>query len=403
MNKAVVVVGTGYVGLPAALMWAKAGLRVVGVDIDSNVVSAINEGTMLMNETELQELLHHPSVRDNLVAQGEPSAGDVFVVAVPTPVDPLKKVADLSSVEAALRAICPHLRAGNLVIIESTVPPLTCQNVVKPLIEQLTGLRVPSEIMLCHCPERILPGNIFHEIVHNDRLIGGLDDASTEAAKEIYQVFVKGNLVETSDVVAEVSKLMENTFRDVNIALANEFDHICERLNVDVREAIKLANRHPRVDILSPGIGVGGHCIPVDPWFLKEIAPYDSRLISMARLINDEMPNRIAGKIRQAVRDVPEPRIVALGATYKRNCEDMRESPAIQIVRRLTEDGYQVQHFDPLIAGANRQPLTELCRGADLVAILVSHDVLIEELDRLKPDIESVMRNPKIINFDRLD
>jgi len=400
ISKRIVVIGTGYVGLPAALMWAKAGCAVIGVDVNENVVRAINERTMLLNEAELQALLDDPEVRDHLVARHEPPEGDVFVIAVPTPVDPLKKVADLSCVESAIRSISPHLRRGNLVILESTVPPMTCRKTVKPLIEAMTDLSVPDDILLAHCPERILPGDIFHEIVHNDRLIGGVDAASTKAAREVYSTFVKGALIETNDVAAELSKLMENAYRDVNIALANEFAAICERLGADALETIRLANRHPRVNILSPGIGVGGHCIPVDPWFLKEVAPYDSRLISTARLINDEMPERVAAKIRQATRDVGAPRIVALGATYKRNCEDMRESPAMEVVRLLREDGYDIAHYDPLARGFNYKSLVEVCRAADLVAVLVGHDKIVDELESQRDAIHAVMRRPMVVAYD---
>jgi len=253
-KKKIVVIGTGYVGLPAALMWAKSGQSVIGVDINENVVRAINEGTMLLNEAELQGLLHDPAVKANLTARTTPAAGDVFVIAVPTPVDPLKKVCDMGAVEAAIESICPHLRKGNLVLLESTVPPMTCRRVAKPVIEKLTGLRVPQDILLAHCPERILPGDIFQEIVHNDRLIGGMDERSTKAAAEVYATFVKGRLHLTDDVSAELSKLMENTYRDVNIALANEFAQICESLGADAREVIGFANKHPRVNILAPGI-----------------------------------------------------------------------------------------------------------------------------------------------------
>ena len=190
--------------------------------------------------------------------------------------DPLKKVCDLAPVQSAVESICPHLRQGNLVIIESTIPPMTCSKFIKPLIEKLTGLKVPREILLAHCPERILPGDIFREIVENDRLIGGMDEASTDAAEEVYALFVKGALHRTDEVSAELSKLMENTYRDVNVALANELAQICELLGVDGRKVIGFANKHPRVKIMNPGIGVGGHCISVDPWFLKEVAPYNS-------------------------------------------------------------------------------------------------------------------------------
>lgn len=400
MDKKIVVVGTGYVGLPAALMWAKSGNQVVGVDINENVVRAINERTMLINEDKLHALMNDESVRANLTAQQVPEAADVFVIAVPTPVDALKKVADLAFVESAVNSICPYLRKGNLVIIESTIPPMTCRGLVKSLIENKTGLNVPADIKLAHCPERILPGDIWYEIINNDRLIGGVDATSTQAAIEIYSKFVKGQLIPTNDLVAELSKLMENTYRDINIALANELSMICERVGVDPREAIRLANRHPRVNILNPGIGVGGHCIPVDPWFLKEIAPTDSALITAARLVNDAMPGHVAAKIRKLVRHIDNPKIVAIGAAYKRNCEDVRESPAIEVVDLLTEDGYDVKHYDPLVPKMQYGNLPEACMGADLLVILVSHDCVIQEIENSKEQILSSMRETNIAIFD---
>ncbi len=400
MEKKVVVVGTGYVGLPAALMWAKAGKKVVGVDINENVVRAINERTMLINEQELHALLHDPLVQQNLSARSAPCEGDVFVIAVPTPVDDLKKVCDMGPVQAAVESICPYLRRGNLVIIESTVPPATCRRFVKPLIEKLTGLSVPQEVKLAHCPERILPGDIFREIVENDRLIGGMDEESTRSAAEVYQSFVTGTLHLTDDVTAELSKLMENTYRDVNIALANELADICGLLGVDGKAAIALANKHPRVKILSPGIGVGGHCIPVDPWFLKEVAPYNSKLITMARLINDEMPRRIAERIRREVAEISEPRIIAIGATYKRNCEDMRESPAVHIVDILQKDGYDVTHYDPLVPAMRYESLANAAEGADLLVVLVSHDSIKQAIAIDRAAVESAMRRTKILVLD---
>lgn len=397
----IIVIGTGYVGLPAALMWAKAGLPVVGVDINENIVKAINEKTLLLNEKELDELLHEPTVQKNLQASITPVEGDVFVIAVPTPVHHLKKVADLSYVREAVKSIAPKLKKGNLVIIESTIPPLTTRDFVKTLIEELTLLKVPEDIFLAHCPERILPGDIFKEIIWNDRLIGGVDEASAAYAAYAYSFFVKGNLFKTSDTVAELSKLMENTYRDVNIALANEFAMICEGLDVDIHEVINFANKHPRVNILNPGIGVGGHCIPVDPWFLKEVAPYNSRLISMARIINDEMPLIIAAKIRKAVKHISHPKIIALGATYKRNCEDIRESPAIQIVSMLKEDGYDIQLFDPLVKNMQYSSLTDIAEGADLIVVLVNHDLVTTDINALVQSAAEASKIPMIINFDK--
>jgi len=398
--KKIIVIGTGYVGLPAALMWAKAGWPVVGVDINENIVRAINERTLLLNESELNLMLNDPNVQRNLTARTTPCEGDIFVIAVPTPVDHLKKVADMSCVEAAVRSICPLLKKGNLVILESTVPPMTCQRLMKPLIEQLTGLKVPEEIHVTHCPERILPGDIFREIVENDRLIGGMDETSTKLARDAYAAFVTGTLHETDDVSAELSKLMENTYRDVNIALANEFGMICESLGADVKKVIGFANRHPRVKILSPGIGVGGHCIPVDPWFLKEVAPYTSRLITTARLVNDEMPSRMAAKIRKAVKDIETPRIVLLGTTYKKNCEDMRESPASEIAHALKEDGYDFIHLDPMVPSMSYKSLSEVAKGAHLIVVLVAHTDMMKELTDQRTNIEAAMARAEILLLD---
>lgn len=398
-RQTIVVIGTGYVGLPAALMLAKAGHDVVGVDINENIVRAINEGVLLIKEEELQALLDDPAVKANLRAQSTPCEGDVFIIAVPTPVDPRKKVADMRYVDEAVESLLPYLRPGNLIIIESTVPPLTCRERITPVIEARTGLTVGEDVFLAHCPERILPGDIFHEIVYNDRIIGGINEKTRDLAANVYASFVKGNLYKTDDITAELVKLMENTYRDVNIALANEFAAVADTLGIDARQAIELANKHPRVDILSPGIGVGGHCIPIDPWFIKEVDPANSRLIFMSRLINDEMPSRVAARIRRAVREVPVPRIVALGAAYKPNVDDPRESPAIKIVELLREDGYDVAHYDPLIEGMEYPSLVEAARGADLLAILVPHRVILEELARCRAEVEAAMRRPVIERY----
>ncbi len=398
-RETIIVIGTGYVGLPAALMLARAGYDVVGVDINENLVRAINDGVLLIKEDELQAIMNEPAVKANLRAQTTPCEGDVFIIAVPTPVDHRKKVADMTYVDDAVRSIIPYLRPGNLVIIESTIPPLTCRERVGPMIEKETGLKIGEGIYLAHCPERILPGDIFYEIVHNDRIIGGINQATRERAAAIYSSFVKGSLYLTDDITAELVKLMENTYRDVNIALANEFNAVAETLGIDGREAIRLANKHPRVNILMPGIGVGGHCIPIDPWFIKEVDPSNSRLIFTSRLINDEMPAKIAAKIRRAVRSVSAPRIVALGAAYKANTEDLRESPALEIVNLLREEGYDVVQYDPLVEGMGYPSLAEACRGADMIAVLVPHDVMIAELEREREAIVRAMRTPIIEHY----
>ncbi|MEK7312381.1 MAG: nucleotide sugar dehydrogenase [Chloroflexota bacterium] len=398
-RQTVVVIGTGYVGLPAALLLARAGHEVIGVDINENIVRAINEGVLHIKEEELQAIMDEPEVRANLRAQTTPAEAHVFLIAVPTPVDHRKKVAEMKYVREAAESIVPYLRPGNLVILESTVPPLTCREFMTPILEK-SGLKVGENLYFAHCPERILPGDVFYEIVHNDRIIGAADQKARDMASAVYATFVTGNLYQTDDVTAELCKLMENTYRDVNIALANEFAAVAETLGIDPFEAIELANKHPRVRILRPGIGVGGHCIPLDPWFIKEVDPANSRLIFTSRLINDEMPGKVAAKIRKAVRDLADPKIVAIGAAYKANTDDMRESPAVEIVKLLREDGYDVAHYDPLVDGCHWQgTLAQACGGADLLVILIKHDVVMEELNATRPAIESALRTNRILVF----
>ncbi len=400
-KQTIVVIGTGYVGLPAALLLARAGHTVIGVDINENIVRAINEGVLHIKEEELQAIMNEPEVRANLRARTTPTEADVFLIAVPTPVDHRKKVAEMKYVREATESIVPYLKPGNLIVLESTVPPLTCRDFMTPILEK-SGLKIGKNLYLAHCPERILPGDVFYEIVHNDRIIGAADQKARGLASSVYASFVKGNLYQTDDVTAELCKLMENTYRDVNIALANEFAAVAENLGIDPLEAIELANKHPRVKILRPGIGVGGHCIPLDPWFIKEVDPENSRLIFTSRLINDEMPGKVAGKIRKAVCDIASPKIVALGAAYKANTEDTRESPAIEIVKLLRQDGYEVAHYDPLATGYQYPAggsLATMCAGADLLVILIPHDVVLNELVSTRPAIERAMRRPHIIKF----
>jgi UDP-N-acetyl-D-mannosaminuronic acid dehydrogenase len=398
LYKKIVVIGTGYVGLPAAIMLANSGYEVVGVDIDKNIVEAINNGQMHINEGELHTLMAQQKVRENLRASVQPCHGDVFLIAVPTPLDKRKKVADLSYVIDAIESILPVLQKGNLIIIESTIPPLTCREVISPMISR-KGFVIGEDILLAHCPERILPGNIFHEIIYNDRIIGGINEASGLAAKEIYASFVKGELFVTDDITAELCKLMENTYRDVNIALSNEFAAVGETLEIDIKRAIELANKHPRVNILSPGIGVGGHCIPIDPWFIKEVDPENSTLIFAARKINDEMPAKIAAKIRRAVSHLKDPVIIALGVTYKPNTNDPRESPALEVIRLLIQDGYNVKIYDPLTKEYYYDSFLDIVKGSDCLAILVEHDLIINDIKEKEVAISELMCHPIILRF----
>ncbi len=292
----------------------------------------------------------------------------------------------------------PHLREGNLVVLESTVPPLTCREVLTPILEQ-SGLKVGENLFLAHCPERILPGNVFHEIVHNDRIIGADDETSRRLATEIYATFVEGELLQTDDITAEFCKLVENTYRDINIALANELNAVADTLGINGVEAFKLSNRHPRVNVLTPGIGVGGHCIPIDPWFIKEVDPINSRMIMTARQVNQEMPARTAAKIRKAVRNVNAPKLVLIGASYKPNVEDTRESPANEIVELLIEDGYDVSHYDPLVDSMRYESLATAVTDADALVVLVGHDVVLDEIATNRSALEDAMRTPIILTF----
>lgn len=396
----VCVVGTGYVGLPLCIMLARAGERVLGVDVQARVVAGINAGTSPFDEEALAAAFHDPVVRTNLRAQLTPAPAATFIIAVPTPVDPRKRVADLRFVEAAITAILPHLRPGNLLIIESTIPPLTCREVVAPMIEQ-HGLRVGEDVLVAHCPERILPGDILHEIVANDRIIGGMTPAAAARARDLYATFVTGRLLLTDDVTAELCKLMENTYRDVNIALANEFAAVCGTLGVNVIEAINLANQHPRVDILKPGIGTGGHCIPVDPWFIRQVAPDHAQLIETARRINSAVPVQIAAQIRRVVADLAAPHLCVVGVSYKPNTADCRESPARAVIDLLRADGYDLTVVDPVVpeSGWPAGGLREAARETDCLVILVEHAVVRHELAEGVAAIRAAMRTPRILRF----
>lgn len=400
-KQTVVVVGMGVVGLPVALLLASADYNVLGVDINKDVVDLLSKKTLPshIKEAELQLLLQDSQVQKNFHVQLIPNQANSFIIAVPTPLDSSKKRADLSFLKKATESIVAYLKRGNLVIIESTIPPLTCKNFVTPILEK-SGLKVGKDILLAHCPERVLPGNIYYEIVHNDRIIGGVNKESSQEAKKLYASFVKGKIYITDDVTAEFCKLMENSFRDVNIALANEFSSVAEGLSVDPKEAIQLSNKHPRVNILNPGIGVGGHCIPIDPWFIYEVDAKNSTLIATARKINDEMPKKIAAKIREAVKKNKKVKIVALGASYKADTADLRESPAVRIVEILRGDGFHVDHYDPLIPAYQwpKDLITALHR-VNLLVVLVPHKMILSEIHKHKSKIKHILGNSNILFF----
>jgi len=394
----VVVIGLGYVGLPLAIMLARSGLKVTGVDINDEILTAIRSGVLPITEREISGIFREESVRSNLSVAPAPVAADAFIISVATPIDERKMIADLSQVESAIESIVPILRPGNLIVIESTVPPLTCRELVAPRIKR-AGFEPGQDIYIAHCPERILPGDIFHEIVNNARVIGGMDRTAAELAAEIYGRFVRGKIHLTDEVTAELVKLMENTYRDVNIALANELASVAEGLGVDVVHAISLANEHPRVSILKPGIGTGGHCIPVDPWFIKQVDPKNTRLIYMARMINDAVPEKIAAEVRHVLRKITDPKIVALGVAYKPNTNDKRNSPAIRIIELLRADGYQVTAYDPLVTGMEYPSIPDVAQEADCLLVLVEHDKVLDDLAATIDEVKAAMRNPLIVRF----
>lgn len=393
----VVVIGTGFIGLPLAILLAKHGRTVVGVDIDENIVDAINDQSLNLDDDDLQSLLEDESVKANLKAQTSPADGEAFVISVPTPLTHPQRNPDLSHVEAAIDSIIPHLSAGNLVNIESTIPPLTCNDVIAPKLEA-AGFVPGENIHLTHAPERILPGNVFEEIVTNDRIIGGTDDEGTRQAASLYEPFLEGDIYFTDLVSAELTKLIENTYRDVNIALANELALIGGELGVDIDSVIDMANKHPRVDLLKPGIGVGGHCLPVDPWFLNEVDPEHTNLITTARRINDHIPEVATRNVRRALSGFSDPEIVALGAAYKPNTYDTRNSPAIEIVDELRLDGYSVIHYDRHVDGMDYDGIDQLLdeHDPDVILQIVPHDETNAELaeieDRLASENVALLR-----------
>lgn len=397
--RSVAVIGAGYVGLPLCLHLAKAGLNVTAVDIDEQVVREVNERRAKIEEKEdFESFFEDPDVQSNLRAQTTPVAADAFVIAVPTPVDHETKQPDLRALIAAAESILPFLRPGNLVVVESTIPPLTTEDLVRPILEK-SGLRVGSDLLLAHCPERVLPGNIMAEAVFNARIVGGVDQRSGRRAAELLGCFVKGKLLMTNARTAEFVKLIENSYRDVNVAFANQVAVLCERLGIEAGEAIELANHHPRVDILKPGIGVGGHCIPVDPWFLVAACPDLSGVLRAARQLNDSMPERTAAKICAAVEGVEAPRVVCLGATYKPNVRDLRESPALDVYKILQSRGLDVSLYDPLIPEMACDSVLAAARGADALAILVPHDLIVTEILYRKHEILRAMRRPNLLAF----
>jgi UDP-N-acetyl-D-mannosaminuronic acid dehydrogenase len=370
----VCVVGLGYIGLPTAAMLALGGVDVVGYDVDARVLASLRAGAAHVKESAVRALVVDALAAGRLTLASElPGDLDTYIICVPTPTRERKP--DLSCVEAASRAVAAKLAPGDLVILESTVPPGTTERVLA------TALRAagvdPETVAVVHCPERVIPGDIVRELRQNARVVGGRKPADAERAAALYATFCTARISTTDLVTAELSKVMENTYRDVNIALANEFALLCEELGVDVYEAIALANEHPRVDILRPGPGVGGHCIPIDPQFLASAHPLVTELIQASRRVNERMPHVVLRRLTAMVPPGTGARIALLGAAYKANVDDTRESPTEHLEALLLERGYATRVHDPL-AERYVRPLTptleEAVQDCDAIVLLAGHD-----------------------------
>ena len=389
-DERICMVGLGYIGLPTAALLASRGREVIGVDVDRHAVDTINDGRVHIVEPDLRDVVRRVVTTGKLRATLTPEPADAFLVAVPTPLDEAREP-DLSFVEAAVRSIAPVLVPGNLVVLESTSPVGTTERLAAWLAEERPDLRLPrqsgevADISVAHCPERVLPGQVLRELVANDRVIGGLTPRCAERAQALYSTFVEGECVITCARTAELCKLTENASRDVGIAFANELSLVCESLGVDVWELIALANRHPRVSILRPGPGVGGHCIAVDPWFIVHSVPERARLIRTAREVNDAKPRHVIEHVIERAERFKAPRIACLGLAFKADTDDLRESPALDIARALAERGAgslsvvepNVDALPANLSGhVNVQLVTDVHEAldqADIVLALVAH------------------------------
>ena len=401
------VIGLGYVGLPTAAILATNGMDVVGVEVNRQTITSVNAGQAHFVEAELDTLLQAVVASGRLRATDAPQAADCFVIAVPTPLCEGSCEPDLSQVEAAAHAIATVLAPGNLVILESTSPVGTTQRVCEILAERRPDLRFPVatttsqagrrsmsdresiDVHVAHCPERVMPGRMLRELIENDRIIGGMTPACAKAAQDFYRRFVRGECILTDARTAELSKLAENAYRDVNIAFANELSTICDAADVDVWELIRLANRHPRVNILQPGPGVGGHCIAVDPWFLVAKAPDEAQLTRAARQVNDAMPARVVRKILDAVGGIVRPTIACLGLAFKPDIDDLRGSPAVTVVESLAQQQVgqilavepYINALPPQLAQQSKVKLVALDKAlqqADAVVLLVHHQAFVD-------------------------
>lgn len=395
--KKITIMGLGYIGLPTAVTFALAGFEVCGFDINEKIVETLSRGKLHIKEPGLEEALRAALDSGRLSFSAEVPEADAFIITVQTPFRETpegKRVSDVSFVENAAGLLAPKVRKGNLVVLESTVPPLTTRR-VEEIVSGISGLS-PEDFYTAHCPERVLPGKMLRELRENDRIIGARDDKAREATRELYSRLVTtGRLLLTDDVTAEMCKLCENTFRDINIAYANELSIVCDRLGIDVYDLIKLANCHPRVNILSPGVGVGGHCIAVDPWFIHEKFEDITPLIYAARTVNDRKPEWVARRVAKEIK--PGARVCVLGLAYKPDIDDLRESPSLKLCGYLKDLGFDVCACEPNVTlssvnGFENLPLERAADTCDYLVVTLKHSLFVKnkELIASKPNYDCV-------------
>ncbi len=362
------IMGQGYIGLPTAALFTMNNCEVVGVDVNKEVVEKLNDGKIHIEEPGIAEIIRDAVKDGSYHASLRPEKADAFIITVPTPYISENYSCDLSYVVSACESIIPYLEKGNVVIVESTIAPMSTDDFIKPIFEK-AGFEIGEDLYLAHCPERVLPGQIMRELVYNDRIIGGITSECSRKASEVYGNFVKGERFETEAKIAEMSKCMENTFRDVNIALANELTMICSEIGVNALEVIRLANKHPRVNLHSPGPGVGGHCLAIDPYFIYAKAPKTARIIKLSRDTNNGMPDFVVDNIGKIVSSG---KIAILGVAYKGNTGDDRESPSYEIIGKLEALGYEVGVYDPHVIPES--VFESAVKDAELIVILSDHD-----------------------------
>ena len=399
-TKIVSVIGLGYIGLPTAALLAGNGYKVVGMDINRHVVETINQGKIHIVEPDLDAFVRSAVSNGMLEAFLEPQAGDIYMICVPTPFHDKSDIPtpNVEYVISAAKSISKLIKSNDLVILESTSPVGTTDKIRSVFLDEGVDLK---QVHIAYCPERVLPGKIMSELVENDRIVGGLTEAATKEVSSFYRTFVRGEVLETKAKTAEMCKLTENSSRDVNIAFANELSMICDKEGIDVWELIDLANRHPRVNILQPGTGVGGHCIAVDPWFIVSRDEKNSRLIRTAREINNSKTNWVIEKIKIAIADINakkniKPKVACLGLAFKPDIDDLRESPAVEVATSLSRQDYDVIAVEPNIDNHESLNLIDIdsaIKQSDLLVILVKHK------EFLAPEVHQKLKDLNTLDF----